>query len=273
MPRDLSKPEFALANRLTLIATVITTCALTASAETVTFFSPFQTATVVTTNMTSATIRSRGYLFTYSVDGYWSAYPGGPPTGRMQPVQWPVGIDAQTITTSPTGPVTQTAANITIRRADGQPFDLQSFTGKILGNTAGAGASFELMPQLNGNDAFANPLMYDATGYANQSFSHAPGLTGYDSYTLSLWMDYGLTQLTVTDASIVTPPGLGISNTGSNYFRLSWPTNYTDFTLLQSSNLTPASWTVVTNATTVSGTNNQVLVPAANSAGFFRLIF
>lgn len=238
------------------------------------FFNPWQTASVVATNMTSTTIRSRGYLFTYSVDGWWSAYPGGPPTGRMQPVQWPTGIDAQTLTADASGPVSQqSSASITITRADGQPFALHTFTGKILGNTAGAGAAFELMPQINGNDAFPNPLTYDATGYGGQSFSYAPMLTGYDTYVLSLWMDYGLTQLTVSDASIIAEPTLQISNTSSNYIRLSWPTNHSDFTLLRNSNLETPSWSVVTNAVTTVGRDNQVVVPAANGSCFYRLVF
>lgn len=257
-----------------LAAAVVLGSASLAAAMTNVFFNAYQTATVVATNMTDTTIRSRGYLLTYSVDGWWSAYPGGPPTGRLQPVLWPTGVDAQTITTGPSGPLTQQgSASITIRRADGQPFDLQTFTGKILGNTAGAGASFELMPQLNGNDAFPNPLTYDATGYAGQSFSYAPMLTGYDTYILSLWMDYGLTQLTVADASVVLPPTLQLSTTSSNYFQLTWATNASDFTLLQNSSFVPGAWSVVTNTVSVVGTNSQVVVPAANGGRFFRLIF
>jgi hypothetical protein len=258
---------------LAIAAAVVLGGAWSSPAVTNTFFSPYQTATVVTTNMTSTTIRSRGYLFTYSVDGWWSAWPGGPPTGRLQPVHWPDGVDAQAITADASGPLSQqTSAQISIRRVDGQPFDLQTFTGRILGNTAGAGAAFELMPQFNGNDTFPDPLTYDATGYAGQSFAYAPMLTGYDTYNLSLWMDYALTQLTVSDPGAITQPELQISATSSNYFRLSWPTNSADFTLLQNSSLSPGNWTVVTNLVGTVGTNNLVLVPAEGSR-FFRLIF
>ncbi len=257
-----------------LVAVLVLGAASSSPAVTNLFFNPYQTATVVTTNMTSTTIRSRGYLFTYSVEGWWSAYPGGPPTGRLRPVLWPAGVDAQTITADAAGPVPQQiSASITITRADSQPFDLRTFTGIILGNTAGAGAAFELMPQLNGNDAFANPLTYDATGYAGQSFSYAPMLTGYDTYVLSLWMDYALTQLAVADAGVITQPQLQISNASSNSFKLLWPTNAPDFTLLQNSNLVANTWGVVTNAAAVVGTNSQVLVPGANGAHFFRLVF
>lgn len=255
-------------------AAVALSAASPSPAVTNVFFNPYQTAAVVSTNMTSTTIQSRGYLFTYSVDGWWSAYAGGPPTGRLQPVVWPTGVDAQTITAGPSGPLSQqVSASITLRRVDGQVFDLNTFTGKLLGNTAGAGAAFELMPQINGNDAFANPLTYDATGYAGQSFSYAPMRTGYDTYVLSLWMDFGLTQLTVADASVLAQPELSVSVATSNYLELSWPTNSFDFTLLQSSNSVLGGWSAVTNGVTVVGTNNQVVVPAANGARFFRLVF
>ena len=134
------------------------------------------------------------------MDGYWSAYPGGPPTGRFQSVFWPDGIDAQAITA---GPTAGAGANITIKRVDGKLFDFRSFTGKLLANTAGAGGAFEIMPQLNGQDAFADPLQFDATGYAGMTFSHTPALTGYDTYVIHLWVDYALTALTLVDTNPV----------------------------------------------------------------------
>jgi hypothetical protein len=173
-----------------------------AHAVTNVFFNPSQTATWVASNITSQTIRSGDYLFTSSVDGYWSPTPGGPPTGRFFTVFWPDGVQAQAITA---GPSTGSGANITLKRADGKLFDLWAFTGKILANTAGAGAQFEVMPQLNGNDAFADPLMFDATGYAGQSFPHTPALRGYDTYKFHLWVDYALTALTLIDTNPVAP--------------------------------------------------------------------
>ena len=225
--------------------------------------------------MTSTTIRSGGYLFTYSVDGWWSAYPGGQPTGRIQPVQWPAGVDAQTLTAGPGGVLpAQTSASITLRRADGQPFDLQSFTGKLLLNTAGAGGAFEIMPQLNGNDAFANPQPYDCTGYAGMSFPYAPALTGYDTYIISMWGDFALTQLTVVDASLPSPapPTLQMAMLSANSFRLNWPTNSTGFTVQQNSSLGTTNWVSVTNAVSFVGTNYQADIPTAGGARFFRLM-
>ena len=201
-------------------------CAPAAQAVTNVFFNASQTATVTATNMTSTTIRSLDYLFTYSVDGWWSSYPGGPPTGRFQSVFWPDGLDAQAITA---GPTVGAGANITIKRVDGKLFDFRAFTGKILLNTAGAGGAFELMPQLNGNDALANPLQYDCSGYAGMSFSYVPALTGYDTYVLHMWGDYALTALTLVDtnpivvaptntiAASVSPAGAGSVGGGGSY--------------------------------------------------------
>lgn len=260
-------------NTCSLVAAAAGTCAWLCApaiyAVTNTFFNASQTMAVVSSNITAVTISSRGYLFTYSQDGYFTGGLGGGPIGRFFSVFWPNGIQAQAYTE---GPLIGTGANITIRRADGNLFDLQSFTGKILLNTAGAGGAFEIMPQLNGNDAFNNPLQYDCTGYAGWSFPYTTALTGYDTYLIHMWGDFALTQLTLVDASVIPQPPLHISLTSSNCVRLNWPTNSTVFTLLQKTNLAIGSWSVVTNAVSVVGTNNQVTVPV-NGARFFRLVF
>jgi|SRR5436309_8706933 len=174
----------------------------TTPAVTNVFFNASQTSTLVVSNMNAVTIRSGDYLFTYSADGYWSAG-GGTPTGRFFSVLWPAGVQAQAITA---GPLLGTGANITLKRADGKLFDLQVFTGKILLNTAGAGGAFEIMPQLNGNDAFNNPLQYDCTGYAGASFSYTTALAGYDTYQVHMWGDFALTALTLIDTNPPVPP-------------------------------------------------------------------
>lgn len=245
-------------------------CAPAAPAVTTIFFNATQTETLVSSNLTVRTISSSGYLFTYTQDDWWSATPGGPATGRFSSVLWPDGVDAQTLTAGPGGTLpTQTSASITIKRVDGMPFELASFTGRILGNTAGAGAAFEVMPQLNGNDAFANPLTYDATGYGGASFTYNPGLTGYDTYIISLWMDYALTHLTLVDAS--EPPALQVSMASPNQVRLNWPTNSAGYSLQQNSALNSTNWITATNAVSTSGTNYQVTVAVTNGALFFRL--
>lgn len=166
------------------------------------FFNASQTSTLVVSNINAVTIRSGDYLFTYSADGYWSAG-GGTPTGRFFSIFWPTGVQAQAITA---GPLLGAGANITLTRVDGKLFDLQAFTGEILLNTAGAGGAFEIMPQLNGNDAFNNPLQYDCTGYGGQSFSYTTALAGYDTYQIHMWGDFALTALTLIDTNPAVPP-------------------------------------------------------------------
>jgi len=166
------------------------------------FFNVAQTATLIVSNINAVTIQSGDYRFTYSADGYWSSG-GGTPTGRFFSVFWPNGVQAQAITA---GPLLGAGANITVKRADGKLFDLQAFTGKILLNTAGAGSAFEIMPLLNGEDAFNNPLQFDCSGYGGQSFSYTPALAGYDTYKIHMWGDFALTALTLIDTNPPIPP-------------------------------------------------------------------
>ncbi len=238
-------------------------------AVTIAFFSPSQPASTVTSNITDLTLSSSGYLFTYSADGYWSAWPSDPPTGRFFSVFWPNGVQAQAITA---GTNVGLGANITIKRVDGQPFDLVTFTGKILLNTAGAGGAFELMPQLNGQDAFLNPLQYDCTGYANMSFPCVPGLTGYDTYTIHMWGDFALTQLTLTDNNPLVPAALHLSSAGTKAIQLSWPADAAGYILQQSPSLTAPNWTAVTDMAQLVGTNIQVDVSTPGGNRFFRLV-
>jgi hypothetical protein len=185
----------------------------TATAVTNVFFSGAQTATVVSSNITAITIQSGDYRFTYSVDGYWSSG-GGPPTGRFFSVYWPTGVQAQAVTAGPS----PRKATITIKRADGSHFELRSFTGKLLANTAATGAAFEIMPQLGGEDALQDPRMFDASGYAGQSFSHAVGLTNYEAYKITLFVDYALTALVLVDAA--SPPNTPPVALGGNFFQI-----------------------------------------------------
>ena len=156
-----------------LVASACLLLAAPSQATTTNFFNASQIATLVTSNINAITIQSADYRFAYSADGYWSSG-GGVPTGRFFSVLWPAGVQAQAITA---GPSLGVGANITLKRADGKLFDLQAFTGKILLNTAGAGGAFEIMPQLNGNDALPNPLQYDCYWLWRPEFllHHQPG--------------------------------------------------------------------------------------------------
>lgn len=173
-----------------------------AMAATNVFFNASQTAAITASNITTVTLASGDYRFTYSRDGYFTGGVGlTNPVGRFFSVFWPSGVQAQASTA---GPTVGTGANIILKRADGKPFDLQAFTGKILLNTAGAGGAFEIMPLLNGNDAFPDPLQYDCTGYGGQSFPYTTALVGYDTYNIHMWGDFALTALTLIDTNAST---------------------------------------------------------------------
>jgi len=179
-----------------------------AYADTTVFFDNCQVYTLVASGVTSDTIRSNGYLFTYTRDKLFTGGTGQP-IGRPVRVAWPAGVEAQAVTTPPPG-VTDYKARITLQRVDGQVFDLTALTAQLLANTAGAGGSIEIMPVLNGEDGFADPLYFDATGYYGQTFSYdtSPNplgstvlLTGFDTYKLGLYVDFALIGLTLDSAA------------------------------------------------------------------------
>jgi hypothetical protein len=183
-----------------------------ASAATVTFFDPSQIATLVTEGTTWDKVRSNGYYFTYTRDKLFTGG-GTEPIGRYVRIPWPDGVEAQAVTAGPS----PGKAKITIERVDGDVFDLNAFTAKLLANTAGAGADFEVVPFLNGEEVLQDPVIFNATGFYGQSFSYnttpnpwgqstAP-LTGYDKYTIDLYVDFAWTALTLIGAPIPSPPG------------------------------------------------------------------
>lgn len=192
------------------IVGILLVCCLdrpTARAETTDFFSPCQTASLVTSGVTFDTVSSRGYLFTYTRDKLFTGGTGHV-IGRSVRIPWPDGVEAQAVTTPPPG-VTDYKARITIQRVDGAVFDLTSFTAKLLANTGGAGGAIEIMPLVNGEDAFNDPLYFDATGFYGQTFSYdtSPNpwgstalLTGYDTYKVALYVDFAFIALSLDSA-------------------------------------------------------------------------
>jgi len=192
-------------------AAVVSCCFLytPANAATTVFFDSSQIATMVASGITSDTISSNGYLFTYTRDKLFTGGTGQP-IGRPVRVPWPDGVEAQAVTTPPPGQ-TDYKARITIQRVDGSVFDLTAFTAQLLANTWGAGGSIEIMPLVNGEDAFNDPLFFDATGSYSQTFSYdtSPNpwgstalLTGFDTYKIDLYVDFALVGLTLESASI-----------------------------------------------------------------------
>jgi hypothetical protein len=189
-----------------------------AHAEVTTFFHPDQVATPITSGTTSETFSSDGYRFTASRDKLFTGGVGLPdPIGRDLRVPWPDGIEAQAVTT---GPVTS-GGRLTISRLDGSRFDLTALTLKLLGNTFGAGANFEIMPRLNGEDAFQDPLFFNGTGFYGQAFSYNESSTPihlgnttplkqFDSYTIGIYVDFALTGLTLVGDPIPEPASLSL---------------------------------------------------------------
>lgn len=228
-------------------------------------FSATQTTNLLATNINSDTIETAGYVFTLSRDKLFTGgYGLTNPIGRSLRIRWPDGLEAQAITT---GPNVGTGARITLTRADGQPFDIRRFTFRLLGNTGGAGAMLEIMPLVNGEDAFPDPLMYQATGFYGQTFTNlTPELSGYDTYKLKLYVDFALMSLTLVDPS-PPPPVLVIQPEPSGFVTLSWtPATGTNWILQERPSLSTGSWT---NAP--SGWTNPVTVPATFPAKFYKL--
>jgi hypothetical protein len=188
-------------------------CVLTpAHAGVTTFFDPSQVATPVASGVTSETISSEGYRFTVTRD---KLYTGGTGTviGRTVRVPWPLGVEAQSVTTPPPG-VTDYKARMTITRDDGAVFDFNSFTVKLLANTGGTGAALEIMPLIDGEDGLPDPLYFDVSGFYGGTFSYdeTPNylgctalLKGFDTYKITLFVDFAYTALQFT--TIVPCPG------------------------------------------------------------------
>ena len=197
-------------NRATTYGIAAVTCCFLctpASSETTVFFDNCQTATLLNSGVTSDTISSRGYLFTYTRDKLFTGGTGQP-IGRSVRVPWPDGVEAQAVTTPPAG-VTDHKARIILQRVDGAVFDLTSFTARLLASTAGAGGSIEIMPLVNGEDAFNDPVFFNATGNYWQTFAYdttsnpqgstAP-LVGFDTYKIDLYVDFALIALNLNSA-------------------------------------------------------------------------
>jgi len=74
-------------------------------------------------------------------------------------------------------------------------------------------------------------------------------------------------------AAITTPsqPSLSLAVASPGVLILSWPTNATNFSLQQNPDLSPTNWVGVTNAVTVVGEQNQVMIQTTGAQGFFRL--
>ena len=237
-------------------------------AATTVFFDSSQTTNLVTSETTSDTIHSEGYLFTVTRDKLFTGGVGlTNPIGRYLRVHWPDGLEAQAVTAGPN----PSGARLTVKRQDGEPFAIPSFTIQLLANTGGAGASLEVMPMLNGEDAFPDPFMYDATGYAGRRFTNnTPQLSGFDAYKMSLYVDFALMRITVVDASPPRPT-LNLVQLDAAIIELSWPANAVGYVLESATNLPAQAWSPVTNSVATNGDTFSVQLEISGSMQFYRL--
>ncbi|MCC6492333.1 MAG: hypothetical protein IT424_04870 [Pirellulales bacterium] len=182
-----------------------------AEAATVQFFDTTQTASPTASGDTWDEVSCRGYLFRYTRDKLFTGGIGTEPIGRTVRIPWPDGVEAQAVTAGPN----PSKAEVVISRVDGAAFDLTAFTARLLANTAGAGGSIEIMPQLGGEDAWNDPAYFQASGYYWSIFSYdttTPSYLGntsllkdFESYKVALYVDFALTALTLQDASAGLP--------------------------------------------------------------------
>jgi len=242
-----------------------------ARAVTTIFFNSSQTTNLVSTNASSDTISSAGYLFTYTRD---KLFTGGTSNviGRPVRVFWPDGLEAQYVTTL------TNKARITVRRVDGAVFDLTAFSAKLLAN-AGAGRAIEIVPLLNGQEPLNDPLYFDVSGNYGNVFSYdtspnylgtTAALTNYDTYVINLTLDYALMSLTVVDASL-PPPTLDIFQLDAATIELSWPTTAAGYALESTTNLSAHAWSPVTNDVTQLGDLFSVQLETTDERRLYRL--
>jgi hypothetical protein len=133
------------------------------------FFSPAQVAVSVVSNINAVTVQSGDYRFTYSSDGYWSAYAGGPPTGRFFSVGWPEGVQAQAITA---GPLLGSGANIKIlvpANTDSDSFN--DTISDVFGATASGPAAISIIGSVTSR---VTALDLNTPGSVNASFTGVP---------------------------------------------------------------------------------------------------
>jgi hypothetical protein len=77
-------------------------------------------------------------------------------------------------------------------------------------------------------------------------------------------------KLVMTSDSSQPAPVLSITLSG-NVVIVSWPSSFTGFILQQNGDLTATNWVDVTNAASVVGEQNQVIMSPTNSNNFYRL--
>ena len=237
-------------------------------AEATFFFSATQRTNLIEEGETSDTILTEGYLFTLTRDKLFTGGVGlTNPIGRSLRIHWPNGLEAQAVTAGPN----PGKARIDLKREDAAVFSIQSLSFELLANTFGAGASLEIMPMLNGEDALNEPLMLNATGFYGMRFDYStPTLTNYESYKITLYVDYAILALSVNDLSPARP-ALEINLVGSGLIELSYPLAARDYVLEYTSTLGEILWSTETASPLIAGDRVIVQIMAQELQRIYRL--
>lgn len=82
----------------------------------------------------------------------------------------------------------------------------------------------------------------------------------------------GSTAVTNGIYLLTNSPMLAIQKISSSSTKISWPSAWTNWSLVQNSNLVPANWVTNSSATADDGTNKSVIITNPSGGnGFFRL--
>jgi Protein of unknown function (DUF4038)/Putative collagen-binding domain of a collagenase len=149
-------------------------------------------------------------------------------------------------TAASSGPVTVITTN-----------ELLFAAGMTAGTFTGAGSGFTLRVITSPDSDMVADQIATATGNYNATAT----------LSSSAW----LLQLAAFRAASFTVPALRIVLTATNTVVIAWPASSAGFALQQNSTLTSTHWTSVTNALTVVGGENQVVVLPSATAQFYRL--
>src|ERR1035437_1565779 len=80
-----------------------------------------------------------------------------------------------------------------------------------------------------------------------------------------------LCGLAMACAAEATSPTLSLSLVPPATLRFSWPSNFVNWQLMSTTNLSSANWQAVTQAAVPSGNSLVVLFPFSNTSSYFRL--
>lgn len=77
----------------------------------------------------------------------------------------------------------------------------------------------------------------------------------------------------IAQRASVPPPPLAIVRTDTNTVVVFWPSRWVGFVLQRNVDLSPTNWRFVTNAVSVVGANNEVILSPVIGHEFFRLVY